>query len=365
MPRIKIYGAGSIGNHLAHASRQLGWDVHLCDIEYAALERAKTKIYPERYGQWDEQIQLYHVDNVPSGDYDFIFIGTPPDSHMELALLALQESPQAILIEKPLCTPKLENAQKLFELSQNHSTKIFAGYNHVVSSVIQQLDKWLAQTSLANILTIDVEFREHWEGIFNAHPWLEGPSDTYLGYCEKGGGASGEHSHAINLWQYIACQIGAGRAIEVMAMMQYVQDGHGYYDSICSLNLKTESGLVGRVIQDVLTRPAKKWGRVQAKQSACEFHIEHKPGIDLLQEFSTQNILQEIQIKKTRPDDFIIELRHIEKSVHDKQSNSCITLQRGLDTMLVIAAAHLSAKENRAVRICYEKGYVDSALEII
>lgn len=365
MPKVKIYGAGSIGNHLAHASRHLGWDVHLCDIDNDALERTKTKIYPERYGQWDEQIQLYNINDIPSGDYDYIFIGTPPDSHLELALQALQESPQAILIEKPLCTPKLENAKKIFELSQKHPTKIFVGYNHIVSKAFQQLEEWLTRTSLENIVTIDVEFREHWQGIFNAHPWLDGPSDTYLGYWEKGGGACGEHSHATSLWQHLAHQIGAGRIIEVMAMMQFVKDGNAYYDCICSLNFKTESGLIGRTIQDVVTSPARKWGRIQAKQGAYEFHIGYQPGIDILQEFSTQDVLQEIAIQKTRPDDFIEELQHIEKVLNDTSIDSGISLQRGLDTMLVIAAAYLSAKEHRAVRICYDKGYVSSALELI
>ena len=55
------------------------------------------------------------------------------------------------------------------------------------------------------IKTIDVNFREHWGGIFAAHPWLSGPKDSYLGFWERGGGAIGEHSHAkFNLWQYFS-----------------------------------------------------------------------------------------------------------------------------------------------------------------
>ena len=39
--------------------------------------------------------------------------------------------------------------------------------------------------------------------VFAAHPWLSGPWETYLGYTERGG-ALAEHSHALNLWQYLA-----------------------------------------------------------------------------------------------------------------------------------------------------------------
>ena len=58
----KVFGAGSIGNHLANASRRLGMRVLLCDIDTAALDRARNDIYPSRYGQWDDEIQTSLVD---------------------------------------------------------------------------------------------------------------------------------------------------------------------------------------------------------------------------------------------------------------------------------------------------------------
>ena len=41
MMRAKIIGAGSIGNHLGHACRRLGWGVTLCDVDPAARRRAE------------------------------------------------------------------------------------------------------------------------------------------------------------------------------------------------------------------------------------------------------------------------------------------------------------------------------------
>jgi len=110
MKRVKVIGAGSIGNHLSHAARQLDWTVDICDLDPAALIRTKEMIYPERYGQWDDQISLFPATDVPVGGYDLICIGTPPDSHLDLAIKALEEEPDALLIEKPLCAPDLERA---------------------------------------------------------------------------------------------------------------------------------------------------------------------------------------------------------------------------------------------------------------
>ena len=41
MKKVKIYGAGSIGNHLAQASRRVGWDVAVVDPDAKALDRMK------------------------------------------------------------------------------------------------------------------------------------------------------------------------------------------------------------------------------------------------------------------------------------------------------------------------------------
>ena len=88
--KVKIFGAGSIGNHLAQASRRMGWSVDICDTDRDALVRTKNDIYPARYGGWDEQISLYEVKDAPVGGYDYIFIGTPPDSHISLATEAVK-----------------------------------------------------------------------------------------------------------------------------------------------------------------------------------------------------------------------------------------------------------------------------------
>ena len=61
MARVKIVGAGSIGNHLSHACRQQGHDVTLCDRDPEALRRTREEIYPARYGSWDAEIRLAKV----------------------------------------------------------------------------------------------------------------------------------------------------------------------------------------------------------------------------------------------------------------------------------------------------------------
>lgn len=362
MSRVKVYGAGSIGNHLAHAARRKGWDVVVCDVSTAALERMRTQIYPERYGTWDDAIQLFENAKAPKGSFDLIIIGTPPEWHLPLALEAIKERPKAILIEKPLCPPSLQHAQEVMEQARAAGIRVFVGYDHVVGRGARAAETLVRAGAIGAVKTLDVEFREHWAGIFTAHPWLSGPQDTYLGYWEAGGGASGEHSHAANLWQHFAHVIGAGRVAEVDAKLTYVRQGKAWYDELCLLTLQAEQGFVGRVVQDVVTIPSRKWARIQGTDGAVEW-ANHGPAQDTVR-LLRPGKPDEIQtITKTRPDDFIEELSHIESHWAKPDNTSPISLERGLDTMLVVAAAHRSAAERGPVRIDYRAGYVPEAVE--
>lgn len=360
--RVKVHGAGSIGNHLSHAARSLGWSVDLCDVDGKALERTRTQIYPARYGAFDTAIRLFDSKDAPKGGYDLICVGTPPDAHIPVALAALEERPRAVLIEKPLCGPDLAGAQDLFDRAARLGVAVFIGYDHVVGRATRLVEETLSRDAIGAITTLDVEFREHWGGIFGAHPWLAGPWETYLGYWRRGGGASGEHSHAANLWQHFAAKLGAGRVVSVQATLDMVKDERVEYDRLCLMNLQTESGLTGRCVQDVVTSPARKWARIQGAAGCIEWHCGREPGIDAVTAQLAGRVAMEQKVTKTRPDDFIEELRHLADALRGDPAASPLALARGLDTMLVVAAAHLSSKTGRRVRIDYAKGWRPEAL---
>ena len=352
---VKIIGAGSIGNHFANAARYLGWDVVLCDVDPEALTRTKNDIYPSRYGKWDPAITLCDVTEVKKHKADLIIIGTPPDSHVSLAVEAIKENPKAILIEKPLCGPDLGGLGDLHEKAKKQKVQAFIGYDHVVSEMVSDIGANLKAAKYGRLQSLDVEFRENWVGIFNAHPWLSGPSDTYLGYSERGGGALGEHSHAINLWQNLALMADMGRVVEVSAMIDQVEDDTINYDRMSALNLKTEGGLMGRCIQDVITLPAKKEILIQGDSGAAVGLIS--PSNDSISESINGSDWQVKNISKTRPSDFIRELQHIYKALKQpKPEKSPISLDYGMETMLVIAAAFKSNIERRVINIDYTKG---------
>ena len=162
----------------------------MVDADPKALERMKNDIYPKRYGAWDDSIKLFTPDKEPKGGFDIIMLGTPPDVRMKLALEALKENPKLLHLEKPLCAPDLKGVDEFrAELRKHPETIVVVGYDNAVGQALEEFAKMLRDKVVGNILTLDVEFREHWRGIFGAHPWLAGPWETYLGYWKRGGGA--------------------------------------------------------------------------------------------------------------------------------------------------------------------------------
>jgi len=365
--RVKIYGAGSIGNHLAHACRTKGWDVFMCDIDPAAMKRTQEDIYPTRYGRWDPGIRLSSPDALSNEDFDVAIIGTPPDTHMSLASEVLENRPpKVLLIEKPLCTPSLDGVQKIVDLQKATGTFVGVAYNHTLTENSRDAAWILSQNMIGDPISISARFREHWGGIFDAHPWLTGPKDTYLGFFERGGGASGEHSHAINIWQHFAHLVGARRIVEVSATMDIVDDGVVKYDRICLVSVKTETGLVGDIAQDVVTAPAQKAARIQGASGFLEWLVNFDEDHDAVRHWDGKGKVREETIQKTRPDDFKGEIDHIENILDGGDSSgSPISLERGLDTMMVITGAHASHRHRRPVRINYNQGYGPDSIQIL
>jgi len=366
MYSVIIYGAGSIGNHLAHACRNKGWGVLMTDSDPEALKRTREDIYPSRYGNWDPGIRLKEMDALPNEYFDVAIIGTPPDTHVRLATQVLEKSsPQVVLIEKPLCNPPLVGVQKIVDLQKATGSFVAVGYNHTLTENSSRAAQILKKNPIGDPTTISARFREHWGGIFTAHPWLSGPRDSYLGFFERGGGASGEHSHAINIWQHFARFVGAGRIVEVSAAMDLVDDGAVKYDQICLINVRTETGLVGDIVQDVVTEPAQKAARIQGTKGFLEWFVNFKSGHDAVHYQGGNGEAREELIKKTRPDDFKGEIDHLEQIFNGgDRAGSPISLERGLETMLVIAAAHMSCRHKRSVKINYDRGYTSEAIEL-
>jgi len=350
--KIKIIGAGSIGNHMANAARSLSFDTTVTDISKDALNRMERTIYPNRYLKWDNNIKLMNYNEVDHNNYDLVIIGTPPDTHYKIFANIIKQKPKAILIEKPICSP-IEKEIRYFEkILKNKNIKIFSGYNHTVGEAAKKVRDLLKKKNTGKILTIDVDWREHWQGIFNAHPWLKGPSDSYLGYWKRGGGALSEHSHAINIWQFFLKSQTNSNIKFVNANINYIGKSKSIYDNISMLNVRSSNNVLGRIVQDVVTLPIVKNAKIVTNKAFIEWHCEKIKGYDEVKISYHDNTEKKFIFKKTRADDFIAELKHIKDIMSSKSLKaSPISIKEAIQTMKVICAAHKSNKTKKNIEI--------------
>lgn len=354
MIKVIIYGAGSIGNHLAYACRNKNWSVTIVDVNPEALIRTKKDIYPSRYGFWDENICLNSPESIKEKSADLVIIGTPPDTHMDIALDVIHNiSPKVLLIEKPLCTPDLRGYNEVFKAAEKAGVVVLIGYNHTLTRNTLEAEKILKTGLLGNPLSIKVRWQEHWGGIFSAHPWLNGPTDTYLGFSMRGGGACGEHSHGINLFQHFSKMLGLGRILEVSSTMDRVKKDGADYDQICLINVVTEKGMVGSISQDVITKPEIKALYIQGTSGFLEWYANYNNANDAVIWGIGGKEPEQILIPKKRPDDFKNEIDEVEAILSVKSHSTAISLIAGYETMLVISAAYRSNELKRVCRINY------------
>lgn len=355
--RVGIYGAGSIGNHLAFSSRKIGASVTVCDISADALDRFQKQIYPARYGGFDPSIALVRPDEFTQSEFDVVFIGTPPETHLELLEQAVRLSPKLICIEKPVSTPDLRVIQSFAKIIASANPIILAGYNHRVGRNTTFALDLIEKYNLGKIQKLESVVLESWDGILSAHPWLSGPEDSYLGFTDRGGGATFEHSHGIDLWCLFAEKLGLGEIQSVEAEAKFVTNGvGGVYDEEIEIKIETTSGVPGVVRQDVKTKEVQKWVEVSGSlgQIKSEIGINQNEDSVNWKSIVDPNISLDCRVNKTRYDDFDQELNEILRlfSINKKdKSIGPLSALSALRTALIATASIHSAKISKPVNL--------------
>lgn len=351
MTTVKVIGAGSIGNHLAHGCRQQGWDVTIVDLSSEALERTRDTIYPSRYGSWDKDITLATPDTLGGQGFDIVIIGTPPATHLTIATAELQSNPpQVLLIEKPLSHPDQSAIRAFVELASASPTRVLVGYNQRYKrNTLAFLEK-AKSLNLGKLQGLRSHMLESWDGILNAHFWMDSEKDSYLAFTEQGGGALLEHSHALNLFLLFANELDQGQAISVEATIDWVDHDAGLYDREATLAITFASGLSGEVRQNLYTWPAVKEAEAVFENGVLIWAMGSDSD-SVTHRATSGELIESWNYPKTRPDDFEGEIAHLGELLANPTLESTLDLSHGLHVMEVALAAFESSATNRAISL--------------
>ena len=334
---VKIYGAGSIGNHYANTYIRRGWNVAIYDTDKKALIRTKKIIYPSRYGKWNDKIELLSKDD--NKFYDLIVIGTPPSSHYKIAKKQVKKKLCSILhIEKPLTVPSEKIVKSFERLSAKSNIKFICGYNHIFTKCVIEGKKILKRKTIGKINSVSSYNMVHWGVIFKAHPWLKGPHYSYLGFYKKGGGSLCEHSHGLNLLVHFINYLKLGNIKKIKSSIYFYKNKKVNYDYANFINFKTDKNIVSNLIQDVVTSPSIKKMHFQGEKGSMEIILDFKKNLDAIV-LKIKNTEKIIKFKKNRAQDFEGQADFISKELK-KRKNSCRTIfNESILTMKLICTA--------------------------
>lgn len=313
---VGIIGAGSIGNHFAHSFAKANWNILVLDNNVEAISRFTNEIYPGRYGKIPNEIQLTNsYEEFLNCTFDFVIIGTPPDTHTKIFEQVYRKLNCPILIEKPACTPDPKDFHHLCDLVSSYSSDVFIGFNHRVARSTQLLLNVLESSRFGKLTNINVIWDESWVGILNAHPWLDSPAASYLGFTERGGGALFEHSHGVDLALYMVSIFDSLKVSGLRSTIEFSTDDGCNYDKVVEIHATLLSGCEIHIHQDVVTFPAKKELRLEFENGRAQvnFGVEGNRDDFEVEGFGQTEFRLSGTIEKARPDDFDQEVRMIER----------------------------------------------------
>lgn len=305
---VLIYGAGSIGAHLANACQMLGSRVVVYDVCEVALVRFRSELYPSRYGSVPKDVSL--INSVPHAEkFDAVLIGTPPDTHLTILHNELElDRTKQILVEKPLCpTADLSDMIDTLDALEERGVAVTVGYNHSLGIAYEIFKFNLGK--LNGITEVNVSWLESCEGILAAHPWLSSIKESYLGNIARGGGALLEHSHGIHLGlSTISHLLNGNMQIEIdEAQIEFSECGQ--YDLLSSVEGSATNGgknLRFKFDTDFITKPTTKSIRVVGENGTfVALHFEGACDTIML---DVGYRSQQITISKDRPSEFLMEM---------------------------------------------------------
>ena len=320
---IKIIGSGSAGNHMAYALDNLVDKIILTDISKKTLKRSKNNIYIPRYKRWSKKIDLHIEGRDKNIFYDAIVIASPPDTHLSLIRKNINKS-KIFLIEKPICEPNKKTIDQFKKLIHQNKNKIFlCGYNHRLFPSTIMLKKILKQQK-NNFNFVEIKFKENTEGFLKAHSWYKSLSDSYLSKTKKGGGALSEHSHGINLCQFIFNDNFKFKLIS--KNISFLKNKNENYDESSNL-IFSNKGKIVSIFQNFRTKPTEKEVTINGNNFFIKLIYNYKNSNDRIIYFNKRNKYKKIyDFKKKRSDDFIYEAKYLINIIKQKKISKSMNI---------------------------------------
>jgi len=309
--KVLIVGMGSIGKR--HVSNLL--DINP-NIEIDIFDNIEKKILNIKK---EYSVNVVEEHSVDSNNYDCVLICTPPSSHIDIALRAVN-SGSNVFIEKPLSI-NMDRVNELQELKNKNNIHVFVGYNFRFNKGINLIKKIVEQEKFGKILHMSSYFGQY------LPDWKpeQDFKDNYTAWKKLGGGIVLDSSHEID---YLTWMFGKPKSIQ----SDYIQTDLFPSDTeaICDVILKFEKNILGTIHMDYVRRVYRRTLELLCENAVIEWSLSKNEIRIFDVALDSWNINS---TGETINDMYVEEMKHVLECVKLNKNSEIISLENGISSL--------------------------------
>jgi predicted dehydrogenase len=322
--KFLIIGCGSIGQRHIQNLIKLGFqDIEIFDFnkELASNIAKKFKV------RYIKKLQF----NTP----DCTLICTPPSSHTELAIKALENNSH-VFIEKPLSN-RLVNIEKISKIAKEKSFQVFVGYVFRFDKGLRTIKNILESKKIGKIISFDA-----YEGWYlpNWRPW-QNYKKSYTGSEKLGGGIILDSSHELNYLQWFA-----GNIKEVFCYDKKIKSLGVKTEGLAEILLNFKSKAIGHIHLDFINPNYTRRCEILGEKGSIKWNFDQKT-LEIKMHKQKKSIIKKYGNDTNQM--YLEELKHVIKCIK-KQNKNLINLNDAKNTLIISLNIKKSAKLGKVIK---------------
>ena len=328
-PSFLIAGLGSIGQrHLRNLTALGVEDIMLFDPDQDKLASPEFSRFTA-VGDLDEALS-----RKPAA----VVVASPTSFHMETALKAAGAGCH-LFLEKPI-SHNLDGVAELQNLAWKNNITVLVGFQFRFHPSLRRIQSWVEEGKLGRIVSVHARWREYLPGW---HPW-EDYRKGYSARSDLGGGVTLTLCHPFDYLRMIFGEVSA-----LYSNLGHFSSLEVDCDDASMTTLRFESGAVGTVYLDYVSRPPKHdmivvgdkgtitWDNDEAFAVLHDGDSGKKERFDPTEGFERNTM-------------FVDEVSHFLDCIVGKADPLC-TLEDGIRVMEIVEAVKRSSEERREIEI--------------
>ncbi len=279
---------------------------------------------------------------------DGVIVSNPTALHLDVAIPAARRG-CPLLLEKPI-SHSMARVEELADAVEQGGGQALVGFQFRFHPGLQQAARWLQDGEIGQPLSLRAVYAEYLPGM---HPW----EDYRVGYSARGDLGGGVILTLCHPLDYVRWLLGEVEA--VWAFKDQLNEFELAVEDTAEIGLRFEQGQLGSVHLDFNRRPTEhsleivgskgvlRWDNYDG---SCAYYRGEDSSSPVEGQSGPGWVRYEPGPDFERNDMFLEEMAHFLGVARGECAPRC-TLGDGIQALKLALAAHLSARENRLVRL--------------